>query len=61
MLIKPKSLVVALASSFVIALVLVLTLASYLVYVELKGRQFDSSYQKQLSEIMGRLHKGRGL
>ena len=56
MLIKQKSLVVALASSFVIALVLVLTLASYLLYVEWKGREFDAYYQKRLVEIKDRSH-----
>jgi hypothetical protein len=51
MLIKPKSLVVALASSFVIALVLIMTVASYIFYVEIKGREFDAYYQKRLAEI----------
>ena len=57
MLIKPKSLVVALASSFVIALVLILTLASYLLYVEWKGREFDAFYQKRLADIKDRAHR----
>jgi prephenate dehydratase len=52
MLIKPKSLVVALASSFVITLVLIATLIAYLFYIEIKGSESDASYKKQLATIM---------
>lgn len=51
MLIKPKSLVVALASSFVITLVLIATLVSYLFYIEIKGSESDAQYKRQLSAI----------
>lgn len=48
MLVKKKSLIVALVSSFVIALVLVLTLAGYFVYLEFKGEEFKRYYQELL-------------
>ena len=51
MLIKRKSLIVALISSFVIALVLVLTLFGYLVYIELKGEGVRRSYHGALRKI----------
>ena len=51
MLIKTKSLIVALLSSFLIALVLLLTLASYLIYIELKTRESESSYQKLMTRL----------
>jgi hypothetical protein len=51
MLIKTKSLIVALLSSFLIALVLLLTLASYLIYMELKTRESESSYQKLMIRL----------
>lgn len=50
MLIKQKSLIVALLSSFIISLVLVLTLIGYLVYIELKGKEFKRSYQELLQK-----------
>jgi hypothetical protein len=59
MLIKRKSLVVALASSFVIALVLILTLGSYLVYIELKTRASEAEYQKLLVRIKAGPHNPR--
>lgn len=51
MLIKQKSLIVALVSSFVIVLVLVLTLIGYLAYIELKGEEHKRDYQKLLQKI----------
>jgi len=59
MLIKPKSLVVALVSSSLIALVLVVTLATYLLYIEMKGRESEASYRKLLAEIRSRAHSGQ--
>lgn len=50
MLIKPKSFIVALASSVIIALVLVLTLTSYLFYIEFKNSEFRSAYKELLSQ-----------
>src|SRR3989338_3423967 len=44
MIIKQKSLLVALISSFVVALSLIFTLVGYLVYVELKGEEFRRTY-----------------
>ena len=44
MIIKQKSLLVALISSFVVALSLILTLVGYLAYVELKGEEFRRAY-----------------
>jgi hypothetical protein len=51
MLMKPKSLVVTLASSVIITLVLILTLLSYLFYIEIKGSESDASYKKELGKI----------
>jgi hypothetical protein len=51
MLIKEKSLVVALVSSFLISLVLIFTLIGYLVYIEIKGERFKASYQQELNKI----------
>lgn len=48
MIIKQKSLIVALLSSFVISLVIVLTLIGYLAYVELKKETYKRSYQELL-------------
>ena len=51
MLIKKKSLIVALVSSFVIALVLVLTLVGYVMYIELKGEEAHRVYQGLLQKV----------
>lgn len=51
MLIKRKSLVVALISSFVIALVLIMTLAGYFIYLEYKGEEFRKEYQELLGKV----------
>jgi len=50
MLIKRKSLIVALVSSFVIALVLILTLAGYFLYLEFKGEENRRYYQEMLGK-----------
>jgi hypothetical protein len=51
MIIKRKSLIVAIVSSFVIGLVLVLTLASYLMYVEFKADEARRSYGDLLQKM----------
>ncbi|MFA6079680.1 MAG: hypothetical protein WC779_08055 [Candidatus Omnitrophota bacterium] len=56
MLIKQKSLIVALVSSFVIAMVLVLTLVAYLIYIELRGEEFKRSYQDLLSKVNSKVY-----
>ena len=56
MLIKKKSLVVALVSSLVIALVLILTLAGYFIYLEFKGEEFKRYYQELLSKAKARVY-----
>ncbi len=56
MLIKQKSLIVALVSSFVIALVLVLTLVAYLIYIELRGEEFKRSYQELLAKVNSKVY-----
>jgi hypothetical protein len=48
MLIKKKSLIVALVSGFVICLVLITTLVGYAVYLELKDDESRKAYQAQL-------------
>ncbi len=50
-IIKKKSLIVALVSSFVISLVLVLTLIGYLAYIEIRGKEFERSYQALLQKV----------
>ena len=55
-MIKQKSLIVALISSFIIALVLVLTLIGYLVYIELKGEEFRRSYQVLLQKANAKVY-----
>lgn len=56
MIIKQKSLVVALVSSFVIALVLVLTLIGYLAYIELKGEELKRSYLELLQKANAKVY-----
>lgn len=45
MLIKKKSLIVALVSSIVISSVMILTLVGYMVYLEIKSGEFKRTYQ----------------
>lgn len=56
MLIKKKSLIVALISGFVISAVLVLTLIGYVFYIELKGEEFKRSYQELLSKTNAKVY-----
>jgi hypothetical protein len=51
MLIKRKSLVVAVISSMVIVLVLIVTLAGYSIYIEYKGEEFRKQYQLMLGRV----------
>ncbi|MCM8761679.1 MAG: hypothetical protein NC938_01020 [Candidatus Omnitrophica bacterium] len=51
MIVKKKSLVVALVSSLVICLVLVLTLVGYAVYLELKEDELNNAYQAMLHKV----------
>jgi len=56
MLIKMKSLVVALISSFLISLALILTLIGYLAYMEFKSEEFNSHYRDQMQKINARVY-----
>lgn len=56
MLIKKKSLVVALVSSIVIALVMILTLAGYFIYLELKAEEFKLRYQELLGRAKAKIY-----
>ena len=59
MLIKRKSLIVALVSGFVVSLVLVLTLIGYLAYIELKDEEFKRSYNELLEKANAKVHSKR--
>ena len=56
MLIKRKSLIVALVSSAVIALVLILTLVGYYIYLELKGEEFKRYYEELLGKSKAKVY-----
>jgi hypothetical protein len=56
MMIKRKSLIVGLISSVIIALVLILTLAGYSVYLEFKNREFKRVYQELLEEAKAKIY-----
>ena len=56
MLIKKKSLIVAFISSIVIALVLILTLAGYFIYLEFKAEEFRRYYQDTLSRAKAKVY-----
>jgi hypothetical protein len=55
-IIKPKSLIVALTSSFIIAMVLVLTIASYAIYVEIRARESKMAYQELLKKVNAKFY-----
>jgi hypothetical protein len=58
MIIKKKSIAVAVLSSFVVSMVLMLTLVGYVIYTELKGEEFRKSYYRILKDIyVGRVVK----
>jgi len=56
MLIKRKSLIVGLVSSVVIALVLIMTLAGYFIYLELKSMEFSRIYQELLERAKAKVY-----
>lgn len=56
MILKRKSLVVALISSFIISAVLVLTLVGYVAYIELKGEEFKRSYEGLLKKVNAKVY-----
>ena len=56
MLIKKKSLVVALISSIVICLVLVVNLAGYIIYLELKDDEFTKIYRMELRRANAKVY-----
>ena len=56
MLIKKKSLVVALISSLVICLVLVVNLIGYLIYLELKNKDLDKAYHAMLQRVNAKVY-----
>ncbi|MFH0764285.1 MAG: hypothetical protein V1927_04725 [Candidatus Omnitrophota bacterium] len=51
MIIKKKSLIVALVSGFIISLVLILTLIGYAAYLELKNENFIRSYECAMEKL----------
>jgi len=55
-IIKRKSLIVALVSSVVIALVLIMTLIGYSVYIEFKSREFGRIYQELLEKSKAKVY-----
>lgn len=56
MLIKRKSLIVGLVSSIIIALVLIMTLVGYFIYLELKSREFGRVYQELLERAKAKVY-----
>ena len=56
MIIKRKSLIVGLVSSIVIALVLIMTLVGYFIYLEFKSREFSRIYQELLEKAKAKVY-----
>ncbi len=56
MIVKRKSLIVGLVSSVVIALVLIMTLVGYFIYLEFKGREFDRVYRELLEKTKAKVY-----
>jgi hypothetical protein len=56
MIIKKKSLIVALISSMVICFVLVINLAGYLIYLELKDDEMNKSYRSMLRKVNAKVY-----
>ncbi len=56
MMIKKKSLIVALVSSIVICLVLVVNLAGYLIYLELKDDELTKIYRMSLQKVNAKVY-----
>lgn len=59
MILKRKSLIVAFVSSLVIALVLILTLVGYFVYLEFNGEEFKRHYQELMGKAKARVYSNR--
>jgi hypothetical protein len=55
-IIKRKSLIVGLVSSVVIALVLIMTLVGYFIYLELRSREFGRVYQELLEKAKAKVY-----
>ena len=53
-IIKKKSMIVAFISSLMLAAVLILTLVSYIAYLEIKERELKSAYEHRLGEVRAR-------
>lgn len=56
MIMKKKSLIVALVSSIVIFLVMVVNLAGYLIYLEMKEGELDTAYHILLHKVNARVY-----
>ncbi len=56
MIIKKKSLLVALVSSVLISMVLVTTIVAYLLYIEMRDRNFRSSYDAAMKKASARAY-----
>jgi hypothetical protein len=56
MIIKRKSLIVGLVSSVVIALVLIVTLVGYFIYLEFKSGEFSRVYQELLEKTKAKVY-----
>jgi len=56
MIIKRKSLIVGLVSGIVIALVLIMTLVGYFIYLEFKSREFGRVYQEFLEKAKAKVY-----
>lgn len=56
MLIKRKSLIVGLVSSIIIAIVLIMTLVGYFIYLEIKSREFGRVYQELLEKAKAKVY-----
>lgn len=57
MILKKKSLIVALVSGFVLSCVLILTLIGYIAYIELKNEESKRSYQYSLGRLNARVYE----
>jgi hypothetical protein len=56
MIIKKKSLIVAVVSSFIISCVLVLTLAGYIIYLEWKDKELRTAYEQLMKKVNAKLY-----
>ena len=56
MMIKKKSVIVALISTLVICLVLVVNLAGYMIYLELKDDEFAGAYLTNLRRVNAKVY-----